>query len=211
MPLIKRQTRRIDWTDVKSRLARSQSAVANVLVDGDQRVQEILHQRSRQLATRGQSTARATADLRALVVMLGTERYGLELGALVEVFPFAKFTPVPGAPPTLVGLINLRGQIRSVVSLSRLLELAGPEPEERAEGYIIMLRSGGVEVGVQVDQVERITLVSLNALTTPSKGGVSPPNGYIRGVSPEGVILLDVAAIVSHPAFKGTQRDTPPT
>lgn len=209
MPLISQQRQSIDWADVKARLSRSQAVVAKALIDDDQRVQEIFQQRFRQLAARGQAAVLAKADFRVLVVTLGTERYGLELGALVEVLPYAKVTPVPGAPPTLVGLINLHGQIRSVVSLSRLLELNGCEFGERAMGYVIMLRSGGLEAGLLVDQVERIIPAFFNTLRTQCDGGVALRSGYIQGVSPEGVIVLDVSAIMSHPVFKGTQGETP--
>ena len=202
MSLVNRQARRIDWNDVKSRLQRSKAVVENVLVEDDPHVREILDQRSRQLASRGQTRVRGETGLRTLVVALGAERYGLELGALVEVLPFGKFTPVPGASPTLVGVINRRGQIRSVVSLYRLLELSGPE-SERGSGYIIMLRGADVEIGVRVDQVERITSVSLNSLAALSEEGDSVRSGYIRGVSPEGVIVLNISAILAHPFFKG--------
>ena len=200
MPLMKKEARCIDWSAVKRRLAISQEASEKAFVQDDQRVQEIFQRRSLDLAHR-QNAKRVEAGFRALVCGLGHERYGLELGALLEVLPFAKCTPVPGGPPELVGVINLRGEIRSVVSLSCMLGLVESESAQQARGYIAMLRSGRGELGLQVDHVERITFVALESLTLVGEAGAVLPNRYVRGVTPDRLIILDLSAILTHPVF----------
>lgn len=206
MPLMKKEARRIDWSEVKRRLAVSHDAIEKAFVQDDQRIQEIFQRRSLELARRQRSN-RIEAGFRALVCGLGHERYGLELGALLEVLPFAKCTPVPGAPPELAGVINLRGEIRSVVSLSCMLGLAGSESDRRAEGYIAMLRGGSVELGLRVDHVERITFVALESLTVLGEVGAALPARYVRGVTPDRLIILDISAILSHPVLTGGQAE----
>lgn len=202
MPLINSKARRIDWVEVKRRLAMSQEAIDKAFIPDDQRVQAIFHRRSLQLARR-HSAQRAEAGFRALVIALGQERYGLELRGVLEVLAFANCTPAPGAPLELLGVINLRGEIRPVASLSRILGLVGPESAPRSGGYIAMLRGGSVEVGLRVDQVERIAFVSLDSLSVPGEGGAALPDPYVRGVTPDRLIVLDLSAILSHPLFTG--------
>jgi purine-binding chemotaxis protein CheW len=203
MPLVNRKAGRIDWAEVKSRLAKSQAAIENVFVEDEQRSQEMFHRRALQLASRRHSPARTPTGFRALVFSLGPERYGLEICSLVEVLPFAHCTPVPGGPAELVGVVNRRGAIRSVVSLSRMLGLAGPGSDERGRGYIVLVRSGDVEVGLRVDQVEGITLVSPESWMAAGKDEAALRNGYVQGVTPDGLIIVDLPAVFSHPVFKG--------
>lgn len=202
-----RNTKRIDWVEMKRRLAMRQEAIDRGLVQSDQRIQEIFHQRSLDLARR-QSGQWTKAGCRTLICALGAEKYCLELASLSEILPFGKCTPVPGAPPELLGLINLRGEIRSVISLSRLLRLDSADSDEQAGGYVAMLRSGRVEVGLRVDAVERVAVVSLDSLSLPENDGMGSSQGYVRGVTPDGLIMLNHPAILSHPMFTGHDSES---
>jgi len=56
------------------------------------------------------------------------------------VLPFAPCAPVPGAPPQFLGVINLRGELRAVVDLARLLV---PSADGNSDSeFVLMLRRG---------------------------------------------------------------------
>src|SRR5688500_3176258 len=109
----------IDWEEVHRRLHASQQALERALGDDPARVEAAFRHRAEQLASRRARETDRTAGLRVLVFALGADRYGIELSDLVEVVPFARCTSVPGGPRQLLGVINFRGAVRSVVDLGR--------------------------------------------------------------------------------------------
>src|SRR5262245_40897225 len=85
-------------------------------------LEAVYRRRAAQLARRqGELSAKKTFP--ALVFGLGSERYAIELSELAEVLPYRTATPVPGVSPSLLGVINLRGAIRAIADLRRILEI----------------------------------------------------------------------------------------
>ena len=108
----------------------------------DQRaVDEVYRRRARQLAERPADRADAATTTAVLVFTLGTERYGIELTDLAEVLPYRGCTAVPGTPAALLGVINVRGDIRPVADLRGVPELRAADAS--AGGYVVMLRQEG--------------------------------------------------------------------
>lgn len=62
--------------------------------------------------------------MQAIVLPLGSVRYGIELTDVREVVPDPLLTPVPGAPPAVLGVANLRGEVVPVLDTAALLGLA---------------------------------------------------------------------------------------
>ena len=59
--------------------------------------------------------------MQALLLSVGADRYALELTAIREVVPVPTVTPLPGAPATVLGVINLRGEVVPVLDTAALL------------------------------------------------------------------------------------------
>ena len=62
--------------------------------------------------------------MHAIVLSLGEDRYGIELTDVREVVPEPFLTPLPGAPPAVLGVVNLRGEVVPVLDTAALLGLA---------------------------------------------------------------------------------------
>jgi chemotaxis signal transduction protein len=65
--------------------------------------------------------------MRALVLPIGDDRYGLDLLDVREVVPEPALTPLPGAPRAVLGVINLRGDVVPVLDTASLLGLRALE------------------------------------------------------------------------------------
>lgn len=65
--------------------------------------------------------------MRAIVLPIGADRYGIELTDVREVVPAPRLTPVPGAPAAVLGVVNLRGEVVPVLDTARLLGLPALE------------------------------------------------------------------------------------
>ena len=118
------------------------------------RVRALREARTSALARRGSEQGRSRQAGPAsgfLVCACGGERYGLLLAAVAQVLPTRPCTPVPGAPPALLGIVALSGTIVSVIGLARAL---GREAGHRAEdGHLVVLRGGAAPIALAVDRV----------------------------------------------------------
>lgn len=96
---------------------------------------------------------RAGAWRRVCLISLGGELYAIELRSVREVFEVEAITPVPGMPPALVGVANLRGVVVPLIDLRVLLGLpvTGSPPS-----FAVVVRHGTRQVGVLVERVPEI-------------------------------------------------------
>jgi hypothetical protein len=115
----------IDWALVRTRVRASEAALEEAAADNPVRLEAAYRERAVRLAKVEARPKAAAAGLPALVFRLNKERYAIELKEVAEVLPLAGCTPVPGSPPEFLGVINLRGELRAVLDLGRLLALSG--------------------------------------------------------------------------------------
>jgi purine-binding chemotaxis protein CheW len=64
-----------------------------------------------------------------VVCAVGREHFALPLESLAEIFKISEITSLPLSPPYLVGVINVHGNLASVLSLGRILGLEGSQDE----------------------------------------------------------------------------------
>lgn len=145
------------------------------------RMEAVYRARAARLA-RPLKPGRDAEDLPVLIFHLGDRRYGLELSRLVEVIPHPRCTPVPGAPPQLAGVLQVRGEIRPVWELSRLLNLPDAPAEEPFS--VLLLRKGSREVGLRVNEVREVRLLRPQAC-------MEPDSPHIRWITSDSVAILD--------------------
>lgn len=81
-------------------------------------------------------------------VRVAGEHYALPVEQVLEVADLGEITSVPGSPPEIVGVCNLRGQVIPVIGLATLLGLSGDEPSR-----IVVAESGELRAGLVVDNV----------------------------------------------------------
>jgi len=120
------------------------------------------------------SHADASADASAqsgkfLTFFLGEEEYGIEILKVREIIGMKPITFVPGTPPYIEGVLNLRGQVIPVVNLRLKFEMEAVEETE--ETCIIVVQSAGVRTGVLVDRVsEVLEIADEDLVDAPSLG-----------------------------------------
>jgi chemotaxis signal transduction protein len=119
--------------------------------------------------------------------------FGCGIDAVREIVPQRRATRLPGAPPAIQGLINLRGTIVTVLDLA--LWLGGERPAA-ADGSIVLIEHGSRIAGVAVDEVLDIQTVALEDVSGTVGGD---RNGAVRGMGrlrDTVVILLDITCLV---------------
>jgi len=111
---------------------------------------------------------------RYLRFSLGAEEYAIPLLNVKEVIARTQTTPVPHTPSYFLGLMNLRGQIISVIDLGKKL---GIKPRESFETVFIICELGEISLGVMVD--------SVNSVLTPDQSQISTKPDVETGIHPD--------------------------
>jgi chemotaxis signal transduction protein len=179
----------IDWERVRSRLRASELALEEARAESPERIEAAYRQRAVRLAKVQGELEPVSTGLPVLVFRLAQERYAIELHEVAEALPFARCTPAPGSPPQFRGVINLRGELRAVVDLSRLLALS--ENGDRDAGFVLMLRRQGREIGLKVDRIEEVREIRPEELSVPAQGN------YVKGIASGTLMLLSVEAVLA--------------
>ncbi len=133
-----------------------------------------------------------------VTVTVGEALFGLPIDRVHDVFRPTSVTPVPLAPPEVVGLLNLRGRVVTALCLRRRLGL--PAPGGDATGMAVGLEQGGETFGLVVDAVGEVLR------PPPGTFEPTPPNldprwrGLALGVHRlDGplLVVLDVEALLA--------------
>ena len=161
----------------------------------DSEKHQILRERARMLAI--EATTEDAGDERIEIVefMLSGEWYGIESHYIREVYPLKEFTSVPCTPAFVLGVINIRGQVVSIVDIGRFFEL--PRQGVTELNRVIVLNSGALEFGILADDILGMRRVSMQDVqeSLPTLTGIRAE--YLKGVTPDRVTVLDAGKILA--------------
>lgn len=157
---------------------------------------EILRARAVELA-RAPEDAEIGESLEILRFTLAQEHYAVEVRYVEEVAPFGAVTPVPCTPRFLLGIMNVRGRIVSVVDVKRFFGL--PDRGLVDLNRVLVLREGDMEFGVLADEVVGVQEVSLDRLQPPLATLSGIRQEYLRGIGPGALVVLDGGALLRDP------------
>jgi purine-binding chemotaxis protein CheW len=130
---------------------------------------------------------------RLLIFGVGGRLCACELDAIREIVPYRQATRLPGAPPFVTGLINLRGSILTVMDMGLRL---GASPIDPVKGSIVLAEAGTRVIGLGVDELRDVQRVPRTQIE-PADGEIG--SGLVSGVLQVGedvAMLLDVRAII---------------
>lgn len=187
--------RTVDWAEIKHRLESSRLAIERGWAPAPEDARKILKTRARTLAGKSQSGAVAGESLEILEFQLAYERYGIESTFVREVCPLKEFTSLPGTPPFILGIVNVRGRILSVVDVKKFFEL--PDKGLSDLNKVIVVHSDDTEFGILADTilgVRRTPLAEIQ-LSLPTLTGIREK--YLRGITPERTVLLDMEKLLA--------------
>lgn len=115
--------------------------------------------------------------------------FGIEVVTVQEVIRYQEMTEVPLAPPEILGLINLRGQIVTAMDLRRRLQLPD-RPEDRLPMNVVIRTADG-SLSLLVDEIGDVVEVDDDDFERPPETLDGPVRDLIRGAYKlEGRLLL---------------------
>lgn len=152
----------------------------------------ILHARARDLA-QAPPLENEGEQVEILLFRLAYETYGIETRFVREVYPMKELTPLPGVPAFVAGIVNVRGQVLSVIDLKQFFEL----PQGLSDlNKVIILSNGDMEFGILADAIVEVRNIvrSEIQLGLPTLTGIREQ--YLKGVTAELFIVLDAIKLL---------------
>lgn len=134
-----------------------------------------------------------------IVVQIGSEKYGIDIGYVDNIIRMQKITRVPKAQSYFKGIINLRGEIVSVMSVRNKMGLEDDVITNASRIIILKLEEKGL-LGVIVDSVsEVVTLTGDQIEAVSANTRNSNKDMFINGIGKKGdtlISLFEISAIV---------------
>jgi len=132
---------------------------------------------------------------RLLVFEVGRTPFATDMDSVREIVPSQHITRLPGSPPTVSGLINLRGTIVTVLDGGVCLGKSG---WSRTGGLILLAEYEERLIGIGIDDVRDIQDATAEQLSDPAPGDSLGPDVVCAAVEIGGerMLLLDIRAVV---------------
>ena len=129
---------------------------------------------------------------------LDNEKYGIRVMQVQEVLRMTEIAPVPGAPDYVLGIINLRGNVVTVIDSRKRFGLSDAEADDSTR--IVIIEAEKHVVGILVDSVAEVVDLRASEIDAAPNVGNDDSSKYIQGVSSrdkELLILVDVNKLLS--------------
>lgn len=156
---------------------------------------KILKERARKLAASVKTEEVREENLEVVEFLLSQEKYGFESQYIREVYPLENFTPIPCTPAFVLGVINVRGQILSIIDMGRFFNL--PQKGITENNKVIILRSDDMEFGILADEISGVRMIPVSEIqqSLPTLTGIRAE--YLKGVTNDRVTILDAKKILT--------------
>jgi purine-binding chemotaxis protein CheW len=129
---------------------------------------------------------------------LGDEIYGIDVLQVQEVLRITEISPVPGSPDYVLGIINLRGNVVTVIDARYRFGLPPKDVDDASR--IIVVDAFEKVIGLLVDNVSEVAYVPNAQIETAPNVGADDGDKFVSGVSNrEGglLIMVDLAKLIN--------------
>lgn len=129
---------------------------------------------------------------------LEEETYGINVMMVQEVLRYSEIAPVPGAPDYVLGIINLRGNVVTVIDTRQRFGLAPSEVSDSTR--IMIIEADQQVVGIMVDSVAEVVYLKQSEIETAPNVGNDESAKFIQGVcnkNNELLILVELDKLMS--------------
>ena len=111
---------------------------------------------------------------------LDNETYGINVMQVQEVLRYSEIAPVPGAPSYVLGIINLRGNVVTVIDTRQRF---GLEPAEIGDNTrVVIIEVDKQVIGILVDSVAEVVYLRQSEMETAPNVGNKDAAKFIQGV-----------------------------
>jgi purine-binding chemotaxis protein CheW len=185
----------IDWSVIHKRVETARQALERETTASPTENLANLKRRAHLLAREPQQTDEVQEFLEIVEFRLGVETYGIESAFVREIYPLKEFTLLPGLPAFVIGIVNVRGQILSIIDLKKFFEI--PETGLGQLNRLIILRNEQMEFGVLADEIVGARSIARKAIEDTPSTVTGIGAAFLRGIIADRLILLDAENILN--------------
>ncbi len=159
----------------------------------------LLLERARLLAREPETPVTGKGFIDVVTFSLAGETYAIESLFVREIYPLRAYTPLPGTPDFVLGIINVRGQILSVINLKTFFHL--PVGGLGELNKVIIVNDKNLEFGILADEVLGTMQIAKENVqpAIPTMSGVGAE--YLLGVTPGSILVLNIKRILEDKAI----------
>ncbi len=144
--------------------------------------------------------AKANEDpiLQWVTFQLAGETYGVNVMQVQEVLRHSEIAPVPGAPGYVIGIINLRGNVVTVIDTRNRFNLTPGEITDNTR--IVIIEADQHVIGILVDSVAEVVYLKQSEIETAPNIGNEESAKFIQGVchkNNELLILIELNKLLT--------------
>lgn len=132
--------------------------------------------------------------MQVIIFNLGKEQFAINTEVVENITDMMEVTRIPKAPDYIKGLINLRGNVISLLDLNLLLDVEGKKEDHDS---IIKVKIGEEAVGIAVDNVEEVLDIDERVIESLEE---NRDKSYVKGVinfKDRIITLIDVARLIN--------------
>ncbi len=136
--------------------------------------------------------------LQWVTFQLDRETYGINVMQVQEVLRYTEIAAVPGAPDYVLGIINLRGNVVTVIDTRSRFGLQPAEVSDNSR--IVIIEAEKQVIGILVDSVAEVVYLRASEIDVAPSVGTEESAKFIQGVSNrdgELLILVDLNKLLS--------------
>ncbi len=129
---------------------------------------------------------------------LAGETYGINVMQVQEVLRYSEIAPVPGAPTYVLGIINLRGNVVTVIDTRHRFGLGSDDITDNTR--IVIIEADNHVVGILVDSVAEVVYLRQSEIETAPNVGNDESAKFIQGVchkNDELLILIELDKLLT--------------
>ena len=185
---------RIDWEEIHRRVEAAGKVIACGYAPGPEEVKRTLKKRAAVLACDKEEETDPDC-LEVVEFLLAREHYGIESQFICEVYPLKDYTPLPGVPSFVLGLVNVRGRILSVVDIKKFFDM--PDQGLSDLNTIIIIKDDKMEFGILADAIVGVRKVTVSDMEPPLPTLTGIRREFLKGVTRERMVILAAARILA--------------
>ncbi|GGA41634.1 chemotaxis protein CheW [Dyella nitratireducens] len=186
---------RFDYRDMERKLAAAHAAMESGWMPTPEESRKILAFRAQALAAGKLADEAVEATIEVVEFNLAYERYAIESRYVREVYPLENLTPVPCTPSHVLGVVNLRGEIISVIDIRVFFDL--PKTGLPDLNKVMVLESEHMSFGVLVDAVASVYKIRIADIQSALPAMTQIREAYLKGLTADCMAILDGGKLLS--------------
>lgn len=185
----------VDWRGMEKRMRAVCVAIERGWTPSAEEVERTLEARACALALELPPEEAVDARIEVVDFLLAYEHYAIESRYVREVHPLENLTPVPCAPAFVRGVINLRGEILSVIDMKIFFDL--PVRGLTDLDKVVVLQSEKMFFGILADSITGVRHIPVADIQASLPTLRDIRTAFLRGVTSDRTVILDAQKLLS--------------